>query len=302
MASACGATTDAARGRLAQAAATLAATFVGPEIGLLDTSAVNAVMLLIVVSLIASSAAASFFGARIPRPAPEAGRLGRSVLVHVVADRDAVPTVRLAARLAEADGGVVRPVVVVGKGLDPPGEHELEAVEHAVAGLGIDAEIEVRHDRSALDGVVNAASSHSSSLVLAPVEDEAWLPALTGTWNALAASSPVPVGFVRAGTGTPRRVVLVLAQHHASRPRPAAGLAVQVTARLRRSGLEVLVVSEAEPADGLVEPLGDAQLLVTPVLTWLAAERHDADVVVLAGGRNGALGASSPLTLAVGAT
>jgi Kef-type K+ transport system membrane component KefB len=58
-----------------QAAAALAATLVGLRIGLFDESTVNAVMLLIAVSLIAASAAATFFGARVPRPSVDARRL-----------------------------------------------------------------------------------------------------------------------------------------------------------------------------------------------------------------------------------
>ena len=95
---------------VSQAAATLAATFVGLRLGLFDTSAVNAIMLVIVVSLILSSVAASHFSPRVPRPPIEAEQVGRSVLVLVerAAARDVLPAI--AARLAQADGGVVRPV------------------------------------------------------------------------------------------------------------------------------------------------------------------------------------------------
>ncbi|MPY91638.1 MAG: hypothetical protein GEV08_00835 [Acidimicrobiia bacterium] len=184
---------------VAQAAATLAATFVGLEIGLLSTSAVNAIMLLIVVSLVVSSATATVFGGRVPRPPVESSRLGRSVLVQIVPDEPVGPSMRLAARLAEADGGVVRPVMVVGEGGVPPEDDVVEAVENAIAGLGIDADTEVRHDRTVLDGIVHTAASLESSIVLAPVDGEAWLPALAGTWNPLVGACAVPVGFVRAG-------------------------------------------------------------------------------------------------------
>ena len=68
---------------VSQAAATLAATFVGLRLGLFDSSAVNAIMLVIVVSLILSSFAASHFSPRVPRPPIEAEQVGRSVLVLV---------------------------------------------------------------------------------------------------------------------------------------------------------------------------------------------------------------------------
>ena len=103
-----------------QAAATLAATLVGLRIGLFDESTVNAVMVLIAVSLIVASAAATFFGARVPRPSVDASRLARSVLVDVDPTEPDDRAVGIAARLAWVDGGVIRPVVVVGDGAARP--------------------------------------------------------------------------------------------------------------------------------------------------------------------------------------
>src|SRR3954451_17544083 len=56
---------------VAQAAATLAATFVGLEIGLFTTSTVNAVMIVVVVSLILASVFATRSGAKMPKPATD---------------------------------------------------------------------------------------------------------------------------------------------------------------------------------------------------------------------------------------
>ncbi len=74
---------------VAQAAATLAATFVGLEIGLFTTSTVNAVMIVIVVSLILASVCATRFGGQMPRPAEDTTRYGRVVLAHVGIAEDA---------------------------------------------------------------------------------------------------------------------------------------------------------------------------------------------------------------------
>src|SRR3954470_14722401 len=92
-----------------QTAATLAATFVGLDIGLFDLGVVNAVMILILVSLVASSLTANYFGPRVPPPPVDLGRLGRDVLVPVNMTEPVSAAVRLAARLATADGGIVRP-------------------------------------------------------------------------------------------------------------------------------------------------------------------------------------------------
>src|SRR3954471_6193948 len=96
-----------------QTAATLAATFVGLEIGLFDLTVVNAIMILILVSLVLASLSARQFGPRVPAPPIDLGRLGRDVRVPVTLPEPVSAAVRLAARLASADGGLVRPVVVV---------------------------------------------------------------------------------------------------------------------------------------------------------------------------------------------
>ena len=74
---------------VAQAAATLAATFVGLEIGLFTTSTVNAVMIVVVVSLILASVFATRSGAKMPKPAADTTRFGRVVLANVGVPEDA---------------------------------------------------------------------------------------------------------------------------------------------------------------------------------------------------------------------
>lgn len=215
-----------------QAAATLAATLVGLRIGLFDESTVNAVMLLIAVSLIVASAAATFFGARVPRPSVDASRLARSVLVDVDPAEPAERAVGLAARLARVDGGVIRPVVVVGDGAARPGPAELERLDAVVGRTGFDADVEVRHDRSKPDGILHAQASYDSSLVVLTATADNWLPTLSGSSHHLVRSLDVPVAFVRPGSTRATRVVLALGPNQARRPRTSARLAVEVAARL----------------------------------------------------------------------
>ena len=66
-----------------QAAATLAATFVGYEIGLFGTTVVNAVLIVIVISVILGSVSAARYAPRLPVPPIDTSRLGRRVMVVV---------------------------------------------------------------------------------------------------------------------------------------------------------------------------------------------------------------------------
>jgi Kef-type K+ transport system membrane component KefB len=269
-----------------QAAATLAATLVGLRIGLFDESTVNAVMLLIAVSLIVASAAATFFGARVPRPSVDASRLARSVLVDVDPAEPAERAVGLAARLARVDGGVIRPVVVVGDGAARPGPTELERLDALVGRTGFDADVEVRHDRSKPDGILHAQASYDSSLVVLTATADNWLPTLSGSSHHLVHSLDVPVAFVHPGSTRATRVVLALGPNQARRPRTSARLAVEVAGRLQRSGLPVVVVMGGLVEPGLLDPLGAVECIAADGATWAATRVGPTDEVVVPGGRS----------------
>jgi nucleotide-binding universal stress UspA family protein len=272
----------------AQTAATLAATFVGLDIGLFDTSLVNAVMILILVSLIVSSLTATRFGRRIPRPPIDVGRLGRSVLVPIEADEPVSATVQLAARLARVDGGVVRPLVVVTAARPNPSEDEVEHAEQAIGALGLEVDLEVRHDDNDSDGITHAARSLDSSLVLVTASGRSWLPPASTAASELVRQCGTPVAFVRPGAVDADRVVLVLSPEQAANPGPAAQLATAMVSRLRTSGLGALVVAGADVAEGLLAGGHGVPVERADVRTWPRDGARPEDLVVVPGGRNGA--------------
>jgi Kef-type K+ transport system membrane component KefB len=155
-----------------QAAATLAATIVGYDIGLFGTKVVNAVLVLIAVSLVVSAAITPIFTKRLPVSVPASGRVGRRVLL-VIDGRRALRrgVAELAVRLAASDDGIVIPVVV-GTETDMPDEAaSSRAVELLLVGLGIDRPIEVFIDRTVDLGVRHAARSFATTSVVADDTD-----------------------------------------------------------------------------------------------------------------------------------
>jgi Kef-type K+ transport system membrane component KefB len=275
-----------------QAAATLAATFVGLHIGLFTTSTVNAVMIVIVISLVTASFSALRFGAQIEKPPQDQSRLGREVVLHVDALDDVRSVLGVAARLADADSGVVRPTFIVADGEPPPGPDVAAAVAAEIDRLGIDAHLEIRHDRSVTDGLLHTAESRRASLVVVPAATQSWLPTLFGaSQHALVAASSVPSALVRAGARRPVRAVLVLSSVQAKRPSSAGLLAGTLAARLQRSGLDLVVVAAAELRDDIAGTFSGrpATVHVEPPLAWLERMGRDRDLVVVPGGRNGAL-------------
>lgn len=150
-----------------QAAATLAATMVGFELGLFGTRVVNAVLVVILVSVVLASTMAPRVAARVGRAEADVPP-GNHVMVVLDDTTPPAPLVKLAGRLAEPDGGRVSAVLIVPTGSPPPGEHALAAMRQQLGSAGIDTELLVRVDDSLAAGVLHAAHSEHVSLLLVP--------------------------------------------------------------------------------------------------------------------------------------
>jgi Kef-type K+ transport system membrane component KefB len=275
---------------VAQAAATLAATFVGLQIGVFTTSTVNAVMIVVVVSLLLASICTTRFGGAVPKPAPDASRFGRVVIAEVTDAESSRPVLTVAEALARSDSGVVRPTYVVADGEAEPHTELVDSVERHIARLAMDAELEVRRDRTVIDGILHAVASHRATLVVAPSGSQSWLPALLGAGqHQLVAACPVPVALVRSGGSAPTRAVLVLASVQARRPSSAGLLATNLATRMRSGGLELVVVAGAELRADVARLVDVPIEVVDSVHQWVADHVTDHDAVVVPGGRNGAL-------------
>lgn len=153
----------------AQAAATLAATIVGFELGLLSENVVNAVLIVIFVTVVV----ASWVGTRSVRGVVPTGQLpeqvGRMVVVPVANPETAPGIVRLGAWIARSDDGQVMPVHVI---TTPDPERVraakplVQLVETAALRLGGETDVSVRVDRSVAAGVVNTVLERNASVVL----------------------------------------------------------------------------------------------------------------------------------------
>jgi Kef-type K+ transport system membrane component KefB len=287
---------------VAQAAATLAATFVGLEIGLFTTSTVNAVMIVIVVSLILASVSATRYGSRMPKPVEDTTRFGRVVLTNVGVPEDVRAVLAVAAGIAGADAGIVLPTFVVPDGGEQPVAELTEQVHREITHHALDADLAVRHDRSVTDGLLHDAGTHSATLIVVPAMSQSWLPALLGAGqHALVAASPVPVALVRAGRERPSRAVLALSSAQARRPSSAGLLAASLAGRLAKTGMDLVVVAAEAPREDLVALFGrTARVVIENPVPWLSREGRPTDAVVVPGGRNGAMATARTTRQAVG--
>ncbi len=149
----------------AQAAATLAATVIGFQLGLFSSAVVNAVLVVIFVSVLASTV----IGARAAERAgvPEGpSPLGTRVIVGVADVESAIGALTVARRIARADGGVVHPVLVVPETAPFAPRAALARLSSIVSAVGIDGQLMTIVDRSVLHGALRVGRSQEATLVL----------------------------------------------------------------------------------------------------------------------------------------
>ena len=151
-----------------QAAATLAATTVGFQIGLFDESVVNAILVLILVSMIVSTLVAEQTIDRVQLPPEAVPALGERVLV-AVADLDAAPLgLRIARALAAAHAGVIEVVLIEPAGSDTTRRRaDMDRLDGLCHRLGIDTEPALRVTDHRARSTMLAASDFLASMVLA---------------------------------------------------------------------------------------------------------------------------------------
>jgi Kef-type K+ transport system membrane component KefB len=200
---------------VAQAAATLAATIVGFEAGLYGDDVVNAVMVVVSVSLIVTSVGSERFAPRIEPPAIDVRSLGEAILLPVEHEPDALETnFRFAARLAAASAGVLQPLVVVTSTATDEidrGRRTCRDTDRVLRRMGLDVETVLRIDRSVATGIHRSSIEAQSSMLLLSWPEaggvRSWL--LGGGYGEIVAASSIPTAIAAIEEEPFVRVVLV---------------------------------------------------------------------------------------------
>lgn len=300
----------------AQAAATLAATIVGFQIGIFDEQVVNAVLLVILVTVVVASWVAGYSVRRFTAPYEIPQRMGRLVLVPVANPTAAAEMIRIAVWLARSDGGEVLPLHVVttpDPGRVQEGRVMLDSVGADTARFGAELDTTIRVDRSVSRGVINTVIERDASLVLL-----GWKGSKTtkdrligNVLDDITDSAPCLVAACWLPSGPPTRIVLA-AGYEADAVDADLAAAEEFSRRLAKgSGLPLLISSagdEADPGTNLEDAGGFAGLarhaLPTDLLVlsapqgrsvigeaaqYLTAQRRDLSFIVVqtsAGSRN----------------
>ncbi|HVY40820.1 MAG TPA: cation:proton antiporter [Polyangia bacterium] len=270
-----------------QAAATLATTLVGAKLGLFDKETINAVLVVILVSLVVTPAMVSFFGKRVTSVTEEAKALGKVVLVPVWGESSR-QALSLAGRLATADGGIVVAASFV---RDSAPKTEVDAhrtltrqAEEWLAKEGFESKTLFRVAPSVPRGLSETALGEEATLVIGEWRDP--LRDLHGSEAAEAlAHAPVPVLIVRGDVSRFERLV-VIAGPDVSTPAgrldmtSAAWLAMQ----LPRSAALVAVATAPDSLRSLFPAKRPVEWIESrdPV-GWSAANLREGDLPVFVG-------------------
>ena len=276
-----------------QAAATLATVIVGARLGLFDTHTVNAVLVVIVVSLIITPWEVSHFGRRRAgkTTAAEVEPIGRTILVQI-RGASSRASLSLAGRLAEEDTGLVVAGVFVPEAASDAersrrGRLRAEA-EEWLAGEGLEAKSLLRISSSAVAGLRQTVLGEGATMVVSEWEPEAGgsLEADQEAREALEHAS-VPVVLAHGDAAPVDHVIIVVSRADELTPprRDNVELAFELGERLSRGKpASVVMPSLGAPITELFARSPHANVIssVDPI-GWMEAHGGPDDLVILPG-------------------
>ncbi len=156
-----------------QAAATLAAVFVGFKIGLLEQETVDAVIVVILVTCLFGTVAANHAIKRLPPAPSRVTPIGKRIIVPLSPSSSNESTIELAAALGRRDSGTVYPLSVLDLGST---NAEVTALRHHMASTAertalanrCEAHSIVRLDLTPTAGLIHAAIETAATMILLP--------------------------------------------------------------------------------------------------------------------------------------
>lgn len=282
---------------LPQAAATLAAASVGFSIGRFDAVVLNAVLVVVILSLLISSATTQFFADRIPVPRNDDRPIGEHVLLGLAEESQATSLMPVAMALARGDAGTIDPVHVIADELTAvtrPAAEVRSSMAATLASAGAEGQTHVRLDQSTALGLRNAAIEIDASVLIV---GNRLRRGIAGWFRdrgveQIVAAAPVPVLVIVDMPHVKRVVVTVEQPDTVDTAVIGVGLLAVVCNRLRSQfrcpGLVVAGpgVGEADLADfgdiDVVRVAGDPG-------PWLDTRVRSGDLVLAATGRGSAL-------------
>ena len=267
-----------------QAAATLAATVIGFNIGLFDQTVVNAVLVLILASIVTATLIVDRAKKRVPPAAASSHTIGKRVLVALDDPVLARLGFAIGAHLAAPDSGVVRGLLACSPDDARAAKAGLAQLRVAGFTVGLDTDPALLVDPSFVDGVINVVAAQEPSFVLIGQRRASTGPAFGTSGEAVAASITAPVAIV-IGDATAIGEVVLFATEHApddERHGASAGFAAELATRIAGNAVAFPDGTDSPPASDLAPgQLGIAQAASWDVLAALDPPAGSALLLVL---------------------
>jgi Kef-type K+ transport system membrane component KefB len=270
-----------------QAAATLATTLVGSKLGLFNTTTINAVLVVILASLVITPAMVSLFGKRVPSVAEDETKLGKVVLVPVWGETSR-SAVRLAGRLTVEDGGIAVATSFANLDAPPP---ELKAkrnltlqAEEWLARDGLESRSAFRVARTLPQGLLQAILGEDATLLVTEWRMRESLEPDSEASQTLA-RGPVPTLITHGNVEFFDRVLIVVRRDGLVRPgRQDLELAAHLSPRLAQARPIVIVSAGTDPGRGLFPPGQKAERIeAADPIDWIKNHLQKSDVPLFAG-------------------
>lgn len=273
-----------------QAAATLATTLVGAKLGIFDKQTINAVLVVILASLVVTPAVVTFFAKKIGRTQEGSESLAGTVLVPVWGEGTR-PLLGMAGRLAEDEGGIV---LAASFAAEEAPEEELESqralkdrAEEWLAKEGLESRTCFRVARTVPAGLFETVRAEKATLLLAErrsrVRERVESDAEALRWLGRA---PIPVLIANGPVDQFERLVVVARGEDLVAPgRRDLDLAVEVASRIagRRPVLYVGPAATAAPSPFKAKRVHLQQLESADPIGWAAEELKGSDLLIFAG-------------------
>jgi Kef-type K+ transport system membrane component KefB len=273
-----------------QAAATLATTLVGAKLGIFDKQTINAVLVVILASLIVTPAVVTHFAKKVARPREAGESLAATVLVPVWGEATR-PLLRLAGKLAQDDGGIV---LAASFATEEAAEEELESQralkDHAEGWLakeGLESRTCFRVAKSVPSGLFETLRAEKASLLVTE-----WRSAhrqqieTDGEALRMLIRSPIPVLIASGAVDRFDRLVVLARREDLVQPgRRDFDLALEIATRI--AGHRPVVVAGPigahAPSDGTVKKRRLERLEVADSMAWAKDHLKADDLLVLPG-------------------
>jgi len=282
---------------LPQAAATLAAASVGFSIGLFDSAVLNAVLVVVVLSLLISSATTQFFADRVAVPKGAERPIGERVLLGLAEETQAATLMPIATALARGDAGTIDPVHVIADDVTAvtrPTSEVRKSMAATLASAGAEGETHVRLDQSTALGLRNAAIETDASVLIV---GNRLRKGISGWFrdrgvDQIVAAAPVPVLVIVDLPRVQRIVVTVEAADTLASAVIDVDLLAVICNRLRAQfRCPAWVVAGPGVAGESLRGFSDAEVSQVEgnPTSWLGARVVAGDLVLAATGRGSAL-------------